>query len=88
MAIVEAVIAMAQKLSMEVLAEGPKPLIRLGSCVNAAVDNAQGYYFHRPMPAEQVEVRFTAENGMCLNRIPVFGGNPWGKRFGDSHHWQ
>ena len=56
MAIVEAVIAMAQKLSMEVLAEGVETADQAWLLRKCGCDNAQGYYFHRPMPAEQVEV--------------------------------
>jgi diguanylate cyclase (GGDEF)-like protein/PAS domain S-box-containing protein len=51
--IVTAVIGMAQNLKMRVVAEGVETLEELNFLRNNQCDEAQGYYFSRPVPADQ-----------------------------------
>jgi EAL domain-containing protein (putative c-di-GMP-specific phosphodiesterase class I) len=50
----EAIIAMAHKLKMLVIAEGVETLEQLEILKAADCDFAQGYYFSRPIPLEQL----------------------------------
>lgn len=51
----EAIIAMAHKLGLKVVAEGVETKAQLGLLVSVGCDFAQGYLFAKPMPAEQFE---------------------------------
>ena len=60
----EAIIAMAHKLGLKVIAEGVEnrkqcELLRTANC-----DYAQGFLFSKPVPAEEFEVGFFGNNGM------------------------
>jgi EAL domain-containing protein (putative c-di-GMP-specific phosphodiesterase class I) len=60
--IVTAIIAMAHTLNLKTIAEGVETeeqwkILRLLRC-----DMAQGYYFSKPLPAEEVEKYFRFEN--------------------------
>jgi len=52
-AVVEAIIAMAHKLSMKTVAEGVETEEQLAMLRLAGCDQAQGYFFARPMPASE-----------------------------------
>ncbi|NJD33917.1 MAG: EAL domain-containing protein [Betaproteobacteria bacterium] len=54
-AIAEAVIAMAHKLGMKVVAEGVETIEQRNLLADAGCDYGQGYYFAKPMPAAQFE---------------------------------
>ena len=54
-AIVKAVLGMAQSLNLRVVAEGVETLGELAFLRQHQCDEAQGYYFSRPLPAEQFE---------------------------------
>ena len=53
-AIVHAIIAMADKLNMEVIAEGVETLEQLDFLRKAGCDMVQGYYLAKPAPAEDL----------------------------------
>jgi EAL domain-containing protein (putative c-di-GMP-specific phosphodiesterase class I) len=54
-AIAKAIIAMAHSLNMSVVAEGVETEEQVAFLSDAGCDVMQGYYFARPMPAEQLE---------------------------------
>jgi len=54
-AIAKAIIAMAHSLNMTVVAEGVETEAQVAFLSDAGCDVMQGYYFARPMPAEQLE---------------------------------
>lgn len=54
-AIAKAIIAMAHSLNMTVVAEGVETEEQVAFLSDAGCDVMQGYYFARPMPAEQLE---------------------------------
>jgi EAL domain-containing protein (putative c-di-GMP-specific phosphodiesterase class I) len=54
--IVTAVIGMARNLKLRVIAEGVETLEELNFLRNNQCDEAQGYYFSRPVPAEQFAI--------------------------------
>jgi EAL domain-containing protein (putative c-di-GMP-specific phosphodiesterase class I) len=60
--IVKAVIGMARGLKLRVIAEGVETLEELAFLRAYRCDEAQGYYFSRPVPAEQFAMLLT--NGM------------------------
>jgi EAL domain-containing protein (putative c-di-GMP-specific phosphodiesterase class I) len=51
--IVTAIIGMARTLKLRVIAEGVETIQELNFLQNNQCDEAQGYYFSRPVPAEQ-----------------------------------
>ncbi|QID17239.1 EAL domain-containing protein [Nitrogeniibacter mangrovi] len=55
-AIVEAVIAMAHKLGIQVIAEGVETEAHSTALSEAGCDFGQGYHFARPMPADAFEI--------------------------------
>jgi diguanylate cyclase (GGDEF)-like protein/PAS domain S-box-containing protein len=61
MALSEAIIVMAHKLGLEVIAEGVETEQQRDLLVAAGCDYGQGYLFARPMPAEQLDALLKAE---------------------------
>jgi EAL domain-containing protein (putative c-di-GMP-specific phosphodiesterase class I) len=54
-AIVSAVLSFAGALGMEVVAEGVETPAHVEALVGLGCRHAQGFFFHRPMPAEQLD---------------------------------
>ena len=54
-AIVSAIIRLAQNMGLEVVAEGVETEQQLGFLKSHRCTTGQGYYFHKPLAAEQVE---------------------------------
>ncbi len=53
-AITEAIVAMSQAMSMEVVGEGVETELQLTELNRLGCDVAQGYYFSRPVPADEI----------------------------------
>ena len=53
MALSEAIITMAQKLGLKVIAEGIETEEQMRLLLDAGYDYAQGYYFSRPIPEDE-----------------------------------
>jgi diguanylate cyclase (GGDEF)-like protein/PAS domain S-box-containing protein len=62
----EAIIAMAHKLGLKVVAEGVETKVQRALLVDAGCDYAQGYIFARPMPAGEFEAMAMA----AMPRLP------------------
>ena len=63
MALCEAIIVMAHKLSIKVIAEGVETEEQRGLLAAAGCDYAQGYLFSRPLPPAQIEPLLGAPAG-------------------------
>ncbi|MDQ1920570.1 putative bifunctional diguanylate cyclase/phosphodiesterase [Massilia pseudoviolaceinigra] len=60
LALCEAIIVMAHKLGLKVVAEGVETKVQRALLVDAGCDFAQGYVFARPMPAQEFEAMAAA----------------------------
>lgn len=66
MAITDIIIHLARSLGLSVLAEGVETKEQRDILREKGCDEIQGYYFYRPMPADEVE-RLLRQEGMCIN---------------------
>jgi EAL domain-containing protein (putative c-di-GMP-specific phosphodiesterase class I) len=60
MALCEAIIVMAHKLGLKVIAEGIETLTQLHLLTKAGCDYGQGHYFAEPLPAQDFEAMLQA----------------------------
>ena len=65
--IVRAIIALAQSLSLKIVAEGTETDAELAVLTACQCDEAQGYYFLRPSPAEDFVSWLSAYRGITAN---------------------
>jgi len=54
-AITKAIVALAKSLKFELIAEGVETKEQVDFLINHGCERIQGYYFHRPQPAEEIE---------------------------------
>jgi EAL domain-containing protein (putative c-di-GMP-specific phosphodiesterase class I) len=66
MALSEAIIVMAHKLGLRVIAEGVETEQQRALLIAAGCDYGQGYLFARPMPADQFDALLAAERAREL----------------------
>ena len=61
--IVSDIIDLAKKLNMRIVAEGIETREQVDFLAEKECDLIQGYYFAKPMPVEEFEVKFAEEDG-------------------------
>ena len=72
LALCEAIIAMAHKLGLKVVAEGVETNLQRALLADAGCDYAQGYVFAHPMPAAELEAMARATyDGLMQRALPV-----------------
>jgi diguanylate cyclase (GGDEF)-like protein/PAS domain S-box-containing protein len=70
-AIVEAIITMAQSLSLKVLAEGVENSDQLHHLNQLGCDEVQGFYLAKPMPADALEGSIGTTHGRRVGKLAV-----------------
>jgi diguanylate cyclase (GGDEF)-like protein/PAS domain S-box-containing protein len=76
-AIITAIVRMAQALSLEVIAEGVETASQIDALRALHCDLAQGFYFHRPLPAEGVSELLAAQRpALAAGAAPVTALKP------------
>lgn len=70
-AIAAAVIVMAHRLNMRVVAEGVETEAQLSYLRKLRCDELQGYYFSPPIPAEEFEILLREDKRLSLQREPI-----------------
>jgi EAL domain-containing protein (putative c-di-GMP-specific phosphodiesterase class I) len=63
MAIVNAVTRLARQLQMTTVAEGVESLDHVNSAIVAGCDEVQGFFFSKPVPANEVEALLSSGPG-------------------------
>lgn len=65
--ILQAIVSMARLMNLRIIAEGAETEEQVELLKSIGCDYAQGYYFHRPMPTDQLEALLT-EDGVVDQR--------------------
>ena len=68
-ALVQAIIAMGKQLQLKLVAEGVENGSHEIFLAAHNCDYAQGHYYSKPLPAEEIEKLFTANRGGSLGNI-------------------
>jgi EAL domain-containing protein (putative c-di-GMP-specific phosphodiesterase class I) len=74
-AIIRAIIAMAERLRLHVVAEGVETREQLEFLHNEGCERVQGYYFQRPVPADNITPLLTLPPPFA-SLLPGFSGHP------------
>ncbi|WP_275096063.1 putative bifunctional diguanylate cyclase/phosphodiesterase [Sedimenticola hydrogenitrophicus] len=74
-AIIRAIIAMAERLRLHVVAEGVETREQLEFLHNEGCERVQGYYFQRPVPADNITPLLTLPPPFA-SLLPGFPGHP------------
>ena len=69
--LVTAILAMARGLGMPVIAEGVETIEQLEWLKRAGCDMVQGYYYSRPVPADEIEPLLTSGNLIVEEETPA-----------------
>ena len=72
-AIIQAIIAMGKTLSLTVVAEGVETREQESFLRNADCDQTQGYYFNRPIGAEQFGELLQRHRPLLLTKLAAVG---------------
>jgi diguanylate cyclase (GGDEF)-like protein len=70
-ALVDAIIAMAHSLGLDVVAEGVETAEQLAYLARRRCDQIQGYYFSRPLPAAQCAALLADQEGVATAVAPA-----------------
>jgi EAL domain-containing protein (putative c-di-GMP-specific phosphodiesterase class I) len=70
-AIIEAIVSMAQSLSLRVVAEGVENSDQLHSLTKLGCDEVQGFYLAMPMQAEFLAENLGKKHGKQTGKLPV-----------------
>jgi diguanylate cyclase (GGDEF)-like protein/PAS domain S-box-containing protein len=70
-AIIEAIVSMAQSLSLRVVAEGVENSDQLHSLTRLGCDEVQGFYLAMPMHAEALAGKLGKKHGKQVEKLPV-----------------
>jgi len=70
-AIIEAIVSMAQSLSLRVVAEGVENSDQLHSLTRLGCDEVQGFYLAMPMYAEDLVEKLGKKHGKRVEKLPV-----------------
>jgi len=70
-AIIEAIVSMAQSLSLRVVAEGVENSDQLHSISKLGCDEVQGFYLAMPMHAEELAENLGKKHGKQMHKLPV-----------------
>ncbi len=70
-AIIEAIVAMAQSLSLRVVAEGVENSDQLYSLTKLGCDEVQGFYLAMPMHADELTESLGKKHGKSSDKLPV-----------------
>jgi EAL domain-containing protein (putative c-di-GMP-specific phosphodiesterase class I) len=69
-AVVRAAIRLASELGLEVIAEGVETEAQVRFLLGAGCEQAQGYYFSRPVPAEKATELLRARRIQPASQVP------------------
>jgi diguanylate cyclase (GGDEF)-like protein/PAS domain S-box-containing protein len=64
-AIIKAIIVLANNLGLNVIAEGVETRQQLAFLTQHMCDEIQGYYYHKPMPANELELLMKKNENVC-----------------------